>query len=127
MIQPVDTKDRRAVENEVSSHAKNFPQRSRVCFQGFWLGCGQFQGRYEIIRRLTPVIMIWSTLQGTLHGLFAFSVSVGARLSSESEDVRTRFARHLLHDTGYLSSTYDDGGGQIHLVHVDRSADCEGT
>src|SRR6266542_5549396 len=69
MIQPVDTKDRRAVENEVSAlYLKSFPNGDRAFVSNAfgWI-VDSFQGRYRNYQAIDAGYHdLEHTLQGTL-------------------------------------------------------------
>ena len=130
MIQPVDTKDRRAVENEVSSlYLKGFPHGDHAFVsKAFGWVVDSFQGRYRNYQAIDAGYHdLEHTLQGTLCMAYLLSryQLARARPVLNQRMFELGLLAILLHDTGYLKQHGDDDGtgAKYTLVHVDRSAD----
>jgi len=130
MIQPVDTKDRRAVENEVSSlYLKSFPNGDHAFVsRAFGWVMDSFQGRYRGYQAIDAGYHdVEHTLQGTLcmaHLLARYHLA-RVRPVLNQRMFELGLLAILLHDTGYLKQRGDDNGtgAKYTLVHVERSAD----
>jgi hypothetical protein len=130
MLHPVDTKDRYAVENEVSSfYLKILPSGDPSFIPrvfGWVLDC--FQGRY---RDYQPIDVLYHDLEHTLQGTLCMARLLWgyhraqALPSLEQRMVELGLTAILLHDTGYLKKRSDSEGtgAKYTLIHVSRSAD----
>ena len=130
MIQPVDTKDRRAVENEVSSlYLKSFPNGDHAFVsKAFGWVVDSFQGRYKNYQAIDAG---YHDLEHTLQGTLCMAQLLSRYHFARAKPLLTQrmfelgLLAILLHDTGYLKQHGDDDGtgAKYTLVHVDRSAD----
>ena len=125
MIQPVDTKDRRAVENQVSSlYLKSFPNGDHAFVSnafGWVVDC--FQGRH---RNYQAIDAGYHDLEHTLQGTLCMAHLLCRYHWARARPVLTQrmyelgLLAILLHDTGYLKQHGDDDGtgAKYTLVHV---------